>query len=82
MMKINKCLIRLGCSHVVNINHITDITWEFDDSDSNSDTKITVYFDNQDKDQGYGYHDFYTINEYLDNDEFRRFMTDIIALEI
>ena len=67
--KINKCLIRLGCRHVVNINHITDITWEFDDPDS--DTKITVYFDNQD-----------TINEYLNNDEFRRFMTDIIALEI
>ena len=68
-MKTNKCLMRLGYRHMININHITDITWEF--NDPNSDTKITIYFDNQD-----------TINEYLDDDEFRRFMNDIKELEI
>ena len=54
---------------MININHITDITWEFDSLSSKN--KVTVYFDNKD-----------TISGYFDNYEFEEFMNDIKKLEI
>ena len=69
MMKTNKCFMRLGYRRMININHITNIAWEFNDSNSNA--KITIYFDNRD-----------AINEHLNVDEFKRFINDIKELEI
>ena len=69
IMKTNKSLVRAGNRRRINLDHVQDVSWEFDDD--GGDIKVTFVFSNG------AYLDLF-----LDEEEFYEFMEGLNHAEI